>query len=516
MSSLLRGLGFTSNPFSSYVAEREPDIEQYFVKPPYYSEILARGKSTESFILFGARGSGKSASRIAFYKACWIRRKQGRPRPLAIVLDDFQRILGSGLEKVSVGSFVEEVAFRVLEGLLVWLSALEPNEREEYVDRLALNERELVKEFLKRFYFNRPELARTTSAKHALRLLNQAWTTEIKIWAEKKWDALADLVAILSSALVNRASQVEAGLLPGLRELLKLNENELSNTEYARALFIRLVEIVRIFGFSGVAVLVDKVDETPETNSSAALSARLLYPLMSTTQLLEIDGLGWLVYLWDKVKELYGPSEQGVRIDKIANATIHWPEKFLVDLVDKRLAFFSQNAVTSFAQLCSGDLSPDATLKELIRMSMNSPRELIRILDVTFREHEESGADALLVRSSVENALDKYVIERLPNIYSKQILQQVSRINQVEFTNSDLQPVFKSGEQIVRNRIRKWQDCGIVSQVGSRPAQGGQQGRGAIVYGVIDSRLHRLISRSLVLGREYEIAEDEDDSEPAY
>ena len=36
------------------------------------------------------------------------------------------------------------------------------------------------------------------------------------------------------------------------------------------------------------------------------------------------------------------------------------------------------------------------------------------------------------------------------------------------------------------------------------------------MYGVIDSRLHRLISRSLVLGREYEIAEDEDDSEPAY
>jgi hypothetical protein len=84
-----------------------------------------------------------------------------------------------------------------------------------------------------------------------------------------------------------------------------------------------------------------------------------------------------------------------------------------------------------------------------------------------------------------------------------------------EFTNSDLQPVFKSGPQNVRNRIKKWQDFGIVGQVGSRPAQGGQQGRDAFVYAVIDSRVHRLISRSLVLGPKYEGGEDEDESEAA-
>lgn len=515
MSSLLRTLGFTTNPFSSYVAETEPDIEQYFVRPPYYSEILERGKSAKSFILFGARGSGKSASRIAFYKTCWSRRKQGKSAPLAIVLDDYQRILSSGLEKVDVGSFVEEVAFLVIEGLLVWLSALDPSEREIYVEGLTSNELELIVEFLKRFYFNRPALARTTSAKQALRLLNQAWPTEIKLWADKKWDALADLIASLSSALANRASQAETGILPGLRDMLKLNKTELNNSEYARALLSRLVEISKIFEFDGIVVLIDKVDETSETNSSAASSAKLLYPLMSTTQMLEVDNFGWLVYLWDKVKELYGPNEHGVRVDKIANATIQWPEKFLVELVDKRLAFFSQHAVTSFNQLCSEELSQGATLKEMVRMSMNSPRELIRILDITIREHDESGSNGPLVRSSVDSALDKYVIERLPSLYPKQVLQQVSRINQIQFTNGDLQPIFKSGAQNVRNRIKKWQDCGIVGQVGSRPAQGGQQGRDAFLYAVIDSRVHRLISRSLVLGPEYEVEEDADDLEPA-
>jgi hypothetical protein len=220
--------------------------------------------------------------------------------------------------------------------------------------------------------------------------------------------------------------------MPGLRDLVKLNRAELSNSKYARALLTRLVVKARVFGFDGVAVLVDKIDETSETNSSAASSAKLLYPLMSTTQLLEVGGFGWLVYLWDKVKELYGPNEQGVRIDKIANATIQWPEKFLVELVDKRLAFYSQQAVTSFAQLCSKDLGQNTTLKELIRMSMYSPRELIRILDRAIREHDECGADGPLVRSTVDSALDKYVIERLPSLYPKQVLQQVSRINHPE------------------------------------------------------------------------------------
>lgn len=513
MSNLLDSLGISQNPFDSYVAENEPDIEKYFVRPPYYAEVLSRGKSARSFVLFGARGSGKSASRIAFYRACWSRRKAGKSAPLAIVLDDYNRILLSGLAKVDVGAFVEEVAFLTIESLLVWLSALHESEKQLYLEALTRNEEELIVEVLKRFYLNRPALARSTSAKQALRLLNQAWPAELKLWAEKKWDAIADVIASMSNALAQRAMQTETGLVAGLRDLLKLSKDGLNNSEYARALLSRLVEISRIFGFDGIAVLIDKVDETTETNNSADSSAKLIYPLMSTTQLLEVEGLGWLVYLWDKVKELYGPNEQGVRIDKIANATIQWPQQFLCEMVDKRLAFYSHQAVTSFSQLCSSELSAQATLIEMIQLSMNSPRELIRIIDITIREHDEIGAGGLLVPGSVESALDKYVVERLPELYPKQVLQQVSRIKSTQFANNDLQAIFKAGPQNIRNRINKWQDCGIVSQVGTRPAQGGQQGRDAYLYGVIDTRVRRLISRSLALGPEYELDEEAEDAE---
>jgi hypothetical protein len=127
--------------------------------------------------------------------------------------------------------------------------------------------------------------------------------------------------------------------LPGRRDLLKPTKTEPNNFEYARALQSRLADGSRIVESAGTAVLIDTREERSNTNDSAASTARLLHPLMSTTQMLEADYCGMLIYLWGKAQELHRPNEQEVHIDKIANATIHLPVSFLVKLVDKQLAF---------------------------------------------------------------------------------------------------------------------------------------------------------------------------------
>ncbi len=73
--------------------------------------------------------------------------------------------------------------------------------------------------------------------------------------------------------------------------------------------------------------------------------------------MLEADYCGMLIYLWGKAQELHRPNKQEVHIDKIANATIHLPVSFLVEPVDKQLAFFSQHAVSDFTRLDSKELS---------------------------------------------------------------------------------------------------------------------------------------------------------------
>src|ERR1700730_9642735 len=129
MTRLLAGLGIDSNPFEHYVAETEPNIAEYAVKPPYFEAIDARAKNTSSYILFGDRGAGKSATRLTVFKELWAAKAKGQNVPLAVNFVDFSVAVSGKRLNVSEGVLIREVAFVIIESLLVWLSSLEEEER---------------------------------------------------------------------------------------------------------------------------------------------------------------------------------------------------------------------------------------------------------------------------------------------------------------------------------------------------------------------------------------------------
>jgi hypothetical protein len=83
MPKLVHTLGLRANPFEHYVAETEPDIAEYAVKPPYFETIESRAKNKSSYILFGARGAGKSATRLTVFKQLWADKAKSEAVPLA-------------------------------------------------------------------------------------------------------------------------------------------------------------------------------------------------------------------------------------------------------------------------------------------------------------------------------------------------------------------------------------------------------------------------------------------------
>ena len=515
MPKLLDTLGFRDNPFAQYVAENEPDIEQYFVRPPYFDEVATRGQARRSLVVFGARGAGKSATRLTFYKECWAKRERDEPTPLAVALDDFSRITSSGLPNADLGKFVAEIGYLTVEAVLLWLAALEEDERHLQLETMTAAQESLVIALVQKFYLSRPELVRSASVREPLKLLNQAWHKRTRLWIEKRWDAVAGLISTIATSLAKKATETDANIDAGLRDLLKATPAQWNDGQFARALLSRFSEFAKAFGFQGLVVLVDKVDETPLTSNSAAATATLLFPLLSTTQLLEIEDFGWLLFLWDKVKEGYTGNQPAVRLDKIAHATIQWQDAFLRSLIGKRLAHFSAGKITSFQQLCDESMSADAALSEIVLLCMRSPRELIRVLDTAVREHDElfssAATHSLLLKESVDRALDKYTVETLPRLYTKPPLQQIVRMTIGAFTNRDTQTTFKINEQSARNRIRGWEDAGMVAKTGTRPAESGQSGgKPANEYSIVDQRIRRLIQRQLSLGPEFDMAEEEE------
>jgi hypothetical protein len=457
----------------------------------------------------------RSRSHLRNQEEAWALSCSEAKGPLTVTLDDFSRILGDDIERVDLGKFVAEIGYLVIEVLLVWL-ATEPEEhRKLLLGTLTDAEEATLVSLVQRFYLSRPEFVRQSSVREPLKLLQQAWHARARLWFGSRWDTVSTLVATIAQTIGNKIAGTDANIEHGLSALLKAEPTQWSNADFARAILCRFVDVSRVFGFSGVTVLVDKVDETVHTNNSSTATAKLLYPLLVNTQILEIEGLSWLFFLWDKLRDEYAGDVYPVRLDKIPNTVISWDNRFLVDLTERRLAHFSHSKVSEFSGLCEISVPIEATFEDIVRLSMRSPRELIRVFDTIIREHDEEFAlldsPPRLQKVSIDRGLDKYSIEALRRSFQREHLQQISRLRMVTFINKDVQQAFRINDQSARNRIRAWTDAGIVSQTGTRQAEGGGAGKPSHEFSVTDFRARRLLDRNLQLGQDFDLVDPQAD-----
>jgi hypothetical protein len=155
----------------------------------------------------------------------------------------------------------------------------------------------------------------------------------------------------------------------------------------SRAILSKLVEMVRLLPFSGVVVLIDKVDETPATAKSAEATAKLIYPLLAHVQLLEVNGFSWVMFLWSNVKDHFNGEKLPVRLDKLAHANIEWDASSLRGMLEARIRFYSGGKL-NFRDIFESDVDVEATFESLVSLAISSPRELIKLMDTIFREHD--------------------------------------------------------------------------------------------------------------------------------
>lgn len=498
--TLVQTLALRGNPFEHYTAETEPDIASYAVRPPYLQAISDRVGGLSSFILFGDRGAGKSATRITVYNEIWKETvvESQKKRPFVINLIDF-----SGLEDpfkkgtLTEKDIINSVAFAVIEQVLVWLSSLEHEERDTYLGALDPAERTLAFALLKGFYLKVPEMDRDIANADALRLLNGAWTTKSQIWMTQRWEALSKIIATAVSALSKQVVDNDLDISSPAEALLKSLVGDSPNVP--RAILIKLVEFVKFFPFSGISVLIDKVDETRLTASSAEATARMIHPLLANIQLMEVPDFCWIMFLWSRVRDHFQSEKYMVRLDKLAHSNILWNKDNLRNMLEARVHFFSSGNL-KFADLFESSVDPEAAFSTLIEIAINSPRELIKLMDTIVREHDilNESAFVKIDSDSIEIGLDKYVTETIGGFFPDKFLQQVLRLGRKSFVNRDVQAAFKIGDQGARVKIKIWEDVGLVRQSGTQATASESGGKPAYRFVIADARVERIIDRKLV------------------
>lgn len=496
--TLVASLALKGNPFEHYTAETEPDIAQYAVRPPYLQSIIARAEALSSFILFGDRGSGKSATRITVFKEIWKKvaddENPNARKPFVVNLSDFSQLQATFAKgKLSDRDIVGVAAFAVIEEMLAWLSSLEDEERAIFIQGLDKEERTLVLALINGFYLTIPEMDRSVTNSETFRILNSAWTTKSAVWLSKRWDHISKIAAAAISALSKKQLDDAVDISAPAEALLKSLTGDTAKS--ARAVLGKLVEFVTAFGFGGICVLVDKLDETPGTSNSAEATARLIHPLLAHIQLLEVNGFSWILFLWSNVQSHFN-DKYPVRLDKIAHANITWNADSLREMLEARIRFFSEGRL-SFADLLVKGTDADKAFSALSDLAVSSPRELIKLLDTVFREHDARGvaAPSLIDQVSLDSGQDKYAKQNIGSWFAAKPLQQVLRLGKRSFVNKDVQNAFKMSDQGARVRIKKWEDEGLIRQNGTSPSEVG--GKAVYRFEVSDARVERIIERKL-------------------
>ena len=146
-------------------------------------------------------------------------------------------------------------------------------------------------------------------------------------------------------------------------------------------------------------ILFDKIDEVRNINSDVNKVADFMLDILSDTELLYTPKLSIVMSLWSEIKNAL--NKKGVRFDKFKEIDIRWRKEELVDLINKRLAYFSENkkSLVTFQTLFPNQQDQN----NILTISDNSPRALITLL--SYIQSEESNTKPIVSFSS--NAISK-------------------------------------------------------------------------------------------------------------
>lgn len=168
--------------------------------------------------------------------------------------------------------------------------------------------------------------------------------------------------------------------------------------------FTTFVQFVRKLGIVSTYVIIDRLDEQPETADSPQAVVDLVLPLLAHLPLMELEGAAFKLFLPLETETLLRNAAK-VRLDRLEVYTVEWTETLLQQLLEKRLTTFSAGRIKSLAQLARSPLS-ETIDRELVQWSNGSPRRLLRLGELLLIEHarQMQGEELLLTQETWERA----------------------------------------------------------------------------------------------------------------
>jgi hypothetical protein len=402
MKNWLEGIGFVyGNPFATSEADREARLlPEFFIDTGYYGVLWGDPRNPQTVVLFAPRGSGKTAHRVMVQSQCRPTRPQADV--LAVPHTDFERILArcrADRRQVRAQDHVRQILRQGLRALL---------------DTLC-GDRNLVTSFpaplrsrLAWFcHALAPGLLGPLEILERLQAVDPRFQPDWRAFQESvRGGELKHLVAGLG-LLDEPVGEFIVDLIDGGPEPFEPDAPLVD-------LFGAFVEMAQRCGLAAVYILVDRLDELPETASSPEAVVDLLEPLLAHLRLMEMPGAAFKLCLPEVLRDklLARPT---IRQDRLLIRDMNWSDDLLEEMVRKRILAYSAGKYRSLGQICSSPLDGRID-REIVQYADGSPRRLLRLGELLFRAHLRTLAEGglLLSQEDWDSALAVFRAEYMP------------------------------------------------------------------------------------------------------
>jgi hypothetical protein len=394
----LRSLGFDSDPFASTIAEQETRLPQVFLPRSYFFEVLGSAATPATVLLHGPTGFGKTTCRRMLLEYCDSVRfeKEVGGRALAVDYSDFTAIARLRPADMTVRVHVEEI-LRLGVDKLYRLLLQYPH----LFSTLAERERSEIKAFIVRFSDH-------LSSGSINRELRKAGAPVSEVNAEFLRRAIRDGQTSVERVigLCGSSARHVACLLLSLLGTPDAGDPSLLAKEAGPGLLQKFAEVVWVVGIDAVYVVVDRLEEQPQTVRNPGVAMTFLRPLLD---IVDDSGLRSVAFKFFLSSGLADLASQDVRTQSQVWRGIEWSEEELLMLLQHRLRVYSAGRIGALAEVAETPARADVD-RAIIAAAGGSPRRLLRLCTALFTEHCWRGTGSELVsESDVRQTIKKFI-----------------------------------------------------------------------------------------------------------
>jgi hypothetical protein len=391
--------GFRDNPFRLYTAEHEEDLPRFFVKPPYFRDIIGDTNSPKSSIIFGHRGEGKSA---IFKMIKYELQKSNSDKPLIVTYTNFSYWNENDINNISLENHIERIL-----GLTVNAFINELESAHWRLGSLNANDKNVLQWFALRFL----PYAEDHQAENRLNSLFDNLDRGNCIMLKCRW-----LFRRVKSFLRRKRIEIEnvsdsessaAQIIKIIMIFISPQHPGSLPRETMLNLLIRFKDLVLCAGFSSIYILVDKVDEPDVCSGRYDLAARLIKPIVTSISFLELDKIAIKLFLPIQIEEELGVL---IRTDRVVTRQhISWSDESLKIMLNGRLLAYSDDKIETLKEFVEPAIW-DEFNKKLLYYSAMCPRNLIRLLDLIIAELCEIEDNPIKITKAAMNEGQKHFL----------------------------------------------------------------------------------------------------------